>query len=176
MVGKRLGMWFFFGVLGVLSVGQDECRPSLPPPAFDTTGTYTGTWEGMSTDDQEAMACPLTIVFAHDVDAGAIESRRPQGTLMIDFSCIDLPAFVDRPEARNVEATFLLQDDGKLASIVPVCSPNAPVCVLLGLDGEGMDEDGDGVMDSYSGDWSYRFLVPGIPAFGVDGTFMIERE
>jgi hypothetical protein len=139
-------------------------------------GTFVGTWQGKSTTNEQAVACPLTFMLEHDPNADPVADHTVRGTITVDFSCMELPKQFNRPEATNLEATFLLGDDGRLATIVPGCSPAAPICVSSAMDGFGEDTDGDGFMDTYGGDWAYRILLPGVLLFGIDGTFTVAAE
>jgi hypothetical protein len=44
---------------------------------------------------------------------------------------------------------------------------------VLSLDGQGTDDDDDGLMDTYSGTWGFTILLAGVQPFGVNGTFEV---
>jgi len=178
---KTLKLLALCSVVIVFSMGQTECQPEWPVPPFDTSGSYAGTWSGRTTEPDPEKAedpeevqviedCPLTMTLTQDVTADYPADHGVEGTVNIDYSCVQLPEWVegDLP-ASNVNVTGLLADDGKLSLLSGGCGTG--ICVLLTLAGEGQDLDADGLMDTYSGAWSYIILLAGVQPFGVSGTF-----
>jgi len=152
------------------------CLPDWPAPVVDTTGIYEGTWQGSTNentpveDQQEVLACPLTITLTQDLTAAYPGDHVVTGTVVVNYSCMQLPEGLSLPES-VVEVTGLLGDDGVLTLLSGGCGTGA--CLGLGLSGQVVDEDGDGAMDGYSGEWGLAILLAGIEAFGVDGTFQV---
>lgn len=149
--------------------------PAPPPPPFDTTGTYIGTWQGRTDEPekekQEIVACPLTITLTQDVSLRWPADHGVKGTVEIDYSCIELPDWLETPPPSTVQVTGLLADDETLGLLSGGCGTG--MCLVLAMGGPGVDEDQDGLMDNYSGDWAFGFLLAGIRAFGVSGTFEV---
>lgn len=154
------------------------CLPGgWPAPPFDATGTYEGTWQG-STDEntpadyqQQVVACPLTVTLTQDLSAPYPGDHVVTGTVVVNYSCVELPEWMTEIPDSVVQVTGLLADDGKLTLLSAACGTGA--CLGLGLTGDAVDEDGDGAMDAYSGEWGLAIMLAGIEAFGVDGTFEV---
>ncbi|NLE59757.1 MAG: hypothetical protein GX616_15475 [Planctomycetes bacterium] len=170
--------------IGLLALAVLVCvmGPACPPggwpePPCDTTGTYVGTWEGSTDEDtpaedqQEVVACPLTITLTQDLSAAYPGDHGVTGTVVVNYSCIELPAGILEIPDSVVEVSGLLGDDGKLTLLSGGCGTGA--CLGLILTGNAVDADDDGMMDSYSGDWGLAIMLAGIQAFGIDGTFQV---
>lgn len=175
---KKLGLLLLCcGLVAVFSVGQTEC-PNWPKPPFDTTGLYKGTWSGQTTEpapkQQAVEDCPLTIHLQQNVNAAYPGDHGVKGTVEIDYSCVEWPDWVTQtPPASTVQVGGLLADDGTLTLLSGACGTG--ICLVLALSGQGADTDGDGLMDTYSGAWSFTILLAGVQPFGVTGTFETER-
>ncbi len=158
--------------LGLIAAG---CPGGFPKPPFDTTGTYSGVWNGTSTDQaQQVVGCPLTLTLAQDLTASYPGDHGVSGSAEIDYSCIELPDWADEPLPTIVDIGGLLEDNGKLTLLTGGCGTGA--CVVLSLAGHGEDVDGDGTMDTYSGTWAFTILLAGVQPFGVNGTFEVAIE
>ncbi len=176
---KTLAKLGFCVVVAALTLGQAQC-PQGPPPPFDATGLYIGTWSGQTTatekqSEQIVTACPLTMTLVQNVNAPYPANHGVSGTVEIDYSCLTLPEWVQQtppPSIANVSG--LLTDEGTLTLFSGGCGPG--VCVVLTLAGEGTVADADGMMDAYSGAWSFIILLAGVQPFGVSGTFEVERS
>jgi hypothetical protein len=169
MVTKRYAI-AFTGLIAFLLLGMDDCQDQFPDPPFDTTGDYEGTWTGNSMDaEQNVNGCPLTLMLTQNVNADYPGSHAVSGMATIDFSCIELPEWVDEPVPSVVQVNGILGDDGKLGLLTGGCGTG--LCVVLGLNGTAEDMDQDGLMDAYAGQWSYQILLAGVEPFGFNGTF-----
>lgn len=157
----------------VFAIAMTGCPGTFPPPPYDATGTYTGTWKGKSNEDnpQRVKECPLQIVLTHNPAADFPEDHLVQGIVTIDYSCIEFPEWAETPPSSVVEVGGVLQDNGTLSLISGGCT--TALCVVLTLTGAGVDEDGDGLLDSYSGAWAYTILLAGVEPFGFTGKFQV---
>ncbi|GMU93149.1 MAG: hypothetical protein AMXMBFR4_22070 [Candidatus Hydrogenedentota bacterium] len=158
-----------------MAVFASGCPENFPKPPFDTTGVYEGTWKGKSNeeDPQQVRKCPLTIQLAQDVNAGWPGDHGVTGTVTIDYSCIDLPEWIETPPPSVVNVSGVLNDDGTLALVSGGCT--TALCVILGLNGQCGDDDLDKLVDRYSGSWSFTILLAGVEPFGFSGTFSVTR-
>ena len=154
-----------------ISIGLMGC-PEPPATPFNTTGEDTGTWWGKTEDQtQEIVACPLTITLKQDLSKPYPGNRGVEGTVIVDYSCLELPEWVDEIPPSEVSVGGVLADDATLSIASGGCGPG--VCVVLVLSGQGLDSTGDGFMDTYTGDWSYIILLAGIHPFGITGGFAV---
>ena len=151
-----------------------------PPPPFSAAGSYEGTWSGTETDTapakqaQQVSECPLSLTLTQNTSQNGLGAYAVQGTATIDYSCIELPEWIDTPPSSTVQISGVMNENGGLALASGGCGTG--LCVVLVLNGQGEDTDNDGVMDSYSGDWGYAILVAGFAPFGFNGTFEVERQ
>mgnify|MGYP003572547369 CR=1 FL=1 len=169
-------------ILAVSTVALQGCPPpeGWPLPPFDTTGTYEGTWQGQTNEEepakqQEIAACPLSVTLEQDLTQNYPGDHGVKGTVTVHYDCIELPEWVqnqETPPPSEVPVSGILADDGKLTLASGGCGIG--LCVLLTLAGEGFDDDGDGYMDYYEGTWSYIILLAGVQPFGVQGTYMVD--
>jgi len=153
------------------------CPPgTFPPPPFSAQGQYSGTWKGKSNeeDPQQVRRCPLSIVLTQDTAAAFPQDHLVNGTITIDYSCLELPEWVETPPPSVVNVSGALQDNGNLTLISGGCT--TALCVVLTLGGVGVDADVDGFMDTYEGSWSYTILLAGVEPFGVTGKFAVEID
>ncbi len=151
------------------------CPGQFPKPPFDATGTYVGSWNGNSTDQaQQVIGCPLTLTLTQDVSANYPADHGVSGTAEIDYSCIELPEWVNKPLPSVVNVSGLMADNGKLTLLSGGCT--TALCLVLSLNGQGEDADEDGHMDSYTGTWAFTFLLAGVQPFGFTGTFAVDYE
>ena len=172
MQGK-IGLIMLLGVAAMVTLGNNECSIDWPEPPFDTTGEYTGTWQGNSNEEQvqTVVACPLTMTLTQDVTAEYPGDHAVSGTVVIDYSCIELPEWMEDPVPSTAEVGGLLEDNNKLTLLSGGCGTGA--CLVFALAGEGEDLDQDGHMDQYSGAWSFTILLAGVQPFGFTGTFEV---
>lgn len=177
-------MWMF-GLCAVAGMVTAGCERVESP--FDTTGDYVGAWSGTAQDEPEGEDavkqiepgdiqivedCPLSMTLVQNVDAGFPSNLRVDGTVTVDYACVDLPSrFLSIPPT-TVNVGGFLQENGNLTLLSGGCSTG--FCVVLTMDGRGEDVDGDGFMDSYAGDWNYLILLAGVVPFGFEGTFSLE--
>jgi hypothetical protein len=156
------------------------CPPvgEAPRPPFDATGDYAGTWTGSTTTNatkqQDVTACPLEISLTQNVTAPWPQRFAVSGTASIDYSCIELPEWVETPPPSTVQVGGVMDEQGKVELLTGACGTG--LCVVLGLDGPGVDEDGDGLMDSISGEWQYSLLLAGFTPFTIRGSFEAATE
>lgn len=153
------------------------------PAPFDTTGTYAGTWTGTAQDDPEETDgkqaspedvqvvedCPLALTLAQNVDADFPRNLRVDGTVTVDYGCVALPARFGAIPPSTVNVSGFLREDGGLTLLSGGCATG--FCVVLSMDGQGEDANGDGFMDTYAGDWTYLILLAGVVPFGFEGGF-----
>lgn len=151
------------------------CPPpgGWPKPPFDTTGSYLGAWAGRSNEDAERQQviedCPLSIKLTQDLTRPYPGDHSVSGTVTVDYSCIELPEWVEEVPASTVNVSGLLGDDGKLTLLSGGCAPG--VCVVLTLAGQGENLDNDPQMEHYAGSWAYLILLAGVQPFGITGAF-----
>lgn len=156
------------------------CPPveDAPRPPFDATGDYAGTWTGSTTTNatkqQDVAACPVEISLTQNVAAPWPQRFAVSGTASIDYSCIELPEWIETPPPSTVQVGGVMDEQGKVGLLTGACGTG--LCVVLGLDGPGIDEDGDGFMDSFSGEWQYSLLLAGFTPFTIRGSFQAAAE
>lgn len=178
--------WMLSALSLAAVLGLAGCPQQSTPP-FDTTGDYVGTWSGVAYDvpaegegegegeivvKQDITECPLELTLVHDVNAITPGNYFVRGTATIDYDCIDLPERFVTPPPSLVQVSGLLQQDGSLTLASGGCGTG--YCVLLTLDGAGVDSNGDGYMDAYDGDWAWTLLLAGVAPFGTSGTYMLD--
>ena len=175
---SRFGMVF---ALCVAAVSLTGCPPGteLPVPPFDATGTYVGTWSGQATTGatkQEIAACPLELTLTQNTAANWPQSFAVTGSVFIDFSCIELPEWAEDQELEPglVQVTGVMNEPGQLGLLTGGCGTG--LCVVLGLDGTGVDADNDGMMDTYAGDWAFSLLLAGVEPLTIRGSFDAEFD
>ncbi len=166
-------------VAALLVVTQAGCPPpeGWPRPVFDTTGSYSGTWSGQSTDPQapqNVVKCPLTLTLTQDLNAGYPGDHAVQGTVVVDYSCIELPEWADTPPPSTVNVGGILADDGTLTLLSGGCGTG--MCVVLSLAGAGEDSDDDGYMDRYTGTWSWSLLLAGVQPLTLQGSYELTAD
>lgn len=165
---------FFAAALVMLTTG---CPGTPPPPPFNMSGTYAGTWQGQTTggpEGQEILACPLTIELTHNPSVPWPQSYAVSGTVTVDYSCWDLPEWLDAPPPSVIEVGGVLTAEGGLGLVSGGCT--TALCAGVGLSGPIVDTDEDGQADVYSGDWGLTILLAGVEPFGTQGTFTLERQ
>jgi hypothetical protein len=121
---------------------------------FNTTGTYTGTW---NTGEQGVEACPITLTLEQDMSASLIDRNRVTGTVTLDLSCLGVAellvdALVDLDP---IEVTGALLPNGAVELRSPDILDECPEggCVRIALLSQGVDDDSDGGMDLLEGTW-----------------------
>ena len=173
MVWRRMVSFVCVATLVVICAG---CPGTFPPPPYDTTGTYTGAWRGKSNEDtpQRVKDCPLEIALMQDVAADFPNDHVVNGTVTIDYSCIELPEWVTTPPPSVINVGGALQDNGTLTLISGGCT--TALCVVMTLSGAGVDTDSDGHLDAYSGSWAYTILLAGVEPFGFTGKFAVAAD
>lgn len=163
-------------LMGMLFMALTGCPPQggFPLPPFDTSGAYSGTWSGTSSDQAQTVAeCPLELTLTQDLSLAFPGDHGVQGIVTIDYACIELPEWAqEEPQPSTVEVGGVLESNGRLTLLSGECGTG--YCVVLSLSGQGEDTDDDGFMDTYSGDWSYQILLAGVEPFGFDGTFAVD--
>jgi hypothetical protein len=155
------------------------CPPpgGAPVPPFDAMGVYAGTWNGTATGggkEQEVAECPLELTLEQDVNAPWPQRFGVSGTVYVDYSCIELPEWAETPPPSMVQVGGVMDEQGKVGLLTGACGTG--MCVALGLDGPGVDTDGDGFMDTFSGGWQYSLLLAGFTPFTVQGSFEAAAE
>ncbi|MBI2422614.1 MAG: hypothetical protein HYV27_07275 [Candidatus Hydrogenedentes bacterium] len=160
-----------------LGIGFSGCP--LPPPSapFGTTGSYTGTWEGQDSGTGEDLVCELDLSLEQDTSLPFPQNFGVTGMALVDLSCTQLGAILeayDQPVVQEVMVTGVLGGNGEMLLANGACPPG--FCVVLAFGGQGEDNDGDGLMDSYSGEWNFTVLPPGMEAHIFTGTFSLEAE
>ena len=170
---RKVSALVFAAVLVVVAVG---CPGTFPPPPFNATGNFSGTWRGKSNEEtpQHVKRCPLQISLTQDASLAYPQDHLVNGTVTVDYSCIELPEWVETPPPSVLNVSGGLQDNGNLTLISGGCT--TALCVVLTLTGAGIDADADGVMESYSGSWSYTILLAGVEPFGFTGKFEVEAD
>ncbi len=158
------------------------CPPpgGWPKPPFDATGDYEGTWQGQTdptaedAESHEILACPLTMSLKQELTAPYPGDHRVTGTVVVDYSCLNdlLPDSIQELPDSTVDVSGLLGDDGKIVLLSGGCGVGA--CAVMTLAGSGEDANDDGIMDSFSGNWSFIILIAGVQPFGVSGTFTVD--
>lgn len=165
---------FFSVVLAALLL--PGCPPGqLPVPPFDASGTFAGTWSGTPNGSakQAVAECPLTLTLTQNLAAPWPQSFGVSGTALVDYSCFDLPEWIETPPASLVNVAGVLDAEGNLTLLSGACGTGA--CVVLSLAGTGTDADNDGRMESYDGAWAYTLLLAGVEPFGFTGTYTTDR-
>lgn len=173
---KKTSILLFSVVLAVLTLGQAQCPQQWPKPPFDTTGLFKGTWSGQATaeETQQVLNCPLTLHLEQNVSAPYPGDHVVNGWVEIDYSCLELPDWMqETPAPSHANISGLVADDGKLSLFSGGCGTG--LCLVLIMAGEGSITDADGTMDVYNGVWSFYVLLAGVQPFGVSGTFQLTR-
>lgn len=167
MIRTSVGVVCLAAVAVTLGAG---CPMEFPKPPFDVSGTYDGVWNGSSTDQkQQVIGCPLTMTLTQNLNAGYPADHAVSGTVVIDYSCIQLPEWADEPLPTTLSVGGILEDNGKLTLLTGGC--DTAICVVLSLAGQGEDVGDDGLMDAYGGTWALTILLAGVEPFGINGTF-----
>ena len=167
MIRTSVGVVCLAVLAVTLGVG---CPMEFPKPPFDVSGTYDGVWNGNSTDQkQQVIGCPLSVTLAQNINASYPADHGVSGTVVIDYSCVQLPEWADEPLPTTLSVGGILEDNGKLTLLTGGC--DTAICVVLSLAGQGADVDEDGLMDTYEGSWAFTILLAGVEPFGVTGTF-----
>ena len=163
-------------LMGILFVVLTGCPPEggFPVPPFDTSGAYSGSWSGASSDQAQTVSeCPLELALTQNLSLGFPGDHGVQGVATVDYTCIELPEWAQgEPQPSTVEVGGVLEDNGRLTLLSGACGTG--FCIVLNLAGQGEDTDGDGLMDTYAGDWSYQILLAGVEPFGFEGTFTLD--
>lgn len=159
-----------------MMVGLAGCpNTQFPPPPFDASGTYVGTWSGdvvsnePATKQVEVTNCPLTLDLTQNLDGAFPTNFGVNGMATIDFSCIELPDRFPETPPSMVQVGGIMSDAGKLVLASGGCGTG--VCALLTLDGQGEDTDNDGSMDMYDGTWQFTIALAGVLPYQITGTF-----
>ena len=135
--------------------------PLLPQPPFDASGDYTGSWESNETK----AACPFTMSLIHKADFIYPFNHQVIGTVEFSYGClIDnelLTQIQDELPELVIPVFGSLKDDGSGALSLGIDTDTLefPFSINLQFDGTGVDEDEDGVMDSYAGTYSLSFHI-----------------
>ena len=74
----------------------------------------------------------------------------------------------------EVNVVGILEDNNKLSLLSGGCGTG--LCLMLALVGQGEDTNGDGLMDAYSGSWSFTIMLAGVQPFGVTGGYSVARS
>ncbi|MBL7649688.1 MAG: hypothetical protein JNK74_26225 [Candidatus Hydrogenedentes bacterium] len=161
---------------GMILVALTGCPPEggFPVPPFDTSGAYSGSWSGTSSDDAQTVAeCPLELTLTQNLSLAFPGDHGVQGVATIDYTCIELPEWAQgETQPSTVEVGGVLESNGRLTLVSAACGTG--YCVVLSLAGQGEDADSDGLMYTYAGDWSYQILLAGFEPFGFEGTFVVD--
>jgi len=172
----RFGI-FSAGTVCAAALALSGCPPvgGTPVPRFDASGVYEGTWNGTTAsgtkaeEAQEVLACPLEFTLTQNVSAPWPQSFGVSGSAVIDYSCLTLPEWVETPPPGVVQLSGVMDDQGKVGLLTGGCGTG--MCVVLGMDGPGVDADDDGQMDSFSGEWQFSLLLAGYTPFTIRGSF-----
>ncbi len=170
---KRPLVSLFLCALG--GTGLTGCPPvdGVPVPPFDATGNYAGTWSGSTTTGatakQEVQECPLEFTLVQNAGAAWPQSFAVTGSAYIDYSCFDLPEWAETPPPSDVQLAGVMDEEGKMGLVSGGCGTG--MCVVPGMDGPAVDADGDGAVDSYSGEWQFSLLLAGFTPFTIRGSF-----
>ena len=154
------------------------CPPGtqLPVPPLDASGAFAGTWSGTPNGDgsQPVASCPLELVLTQNIAAPWPGSFGVSGTAMVDYSCFDLPEWVETPPSSLVNVGGVMDEQGGLKLLSAGCGTG--LCVALVLDGVGVDTNDDGLMDTYDGTWTYTIALAGLQPFGFTGTYTTDAK
>ena len=162
------------GLLVALALGAAGCDG----PPFDLTGTYHGTWEApIFAEDDPPVVCPLTLKLHQDVQWYYwLVGLNVLGTASFDALC-----FLPEPLARLFEYNSLevaLMGEATSSGAVQLqsggCLGGDSFCVVLRLDGIGIDANRDKIMDVLTGDMRFYFAVEGMDRINVNATFDVE--
>lgn len=167
-----------------LAVTLTGC-PATERPPYNAAGSFVGTWSGEVSDgtdegDGDAKAvvtdCPIELNLIHDPSLPFGLGFEVAGVVNIDPTClipdwmqslVDLSA-LDVP----IPVVGTIQEDGSLALGIEGCPPQSEICIDVLLDGLGVDEDEDGILDVYGGTLSVEVAVPDF-TLEIEGTFEV---
>lgn len=133
---------------------------------INVSGNYTGTWRTDTGADDETEACPISLELLHFPNASNLaDATEVTGYVNLDFTCFpvlsDLLLFqeiavgeVEVVGYALAGGTFLLRS----VDILGGC--NGDLCINLVMTGQALDEDGDGMVDALSGEWTALFPLP----------------
>jgi len=141
--------------------------------AFDTTGLYEGAW-GVTLEGTEIGPCPIAFDLKQNAGARFPDNLTVKGTATINFECFTFGQSVI--PARTLEVSGLMEPSGQvfLASpdILSAC-PEGETCVKIALEGTGVDDNGDGMMDRIEGSFILTLQQGNTPIPAI-GTFSAE--
>lgn len=164
-------------LFAAMSLALQGCPPGTPPPVppMDATGSYTGNWSGTpsGTAEQDVTDCPLSLTLTQNVSAQWPASFAVNGTALIDYSCFNLPEWIETPPPSTVNVGGVMDQQGNLTLLSGGCGTG--LCVVLSLAGTCDDTDDDGAADLYDGTWTYTLLLAGVQPFGFTGTYTTDR-
>lgn len=166
MVSRKL----FFQIVVLLALvvfmigAKQEC-PYDPP--YDATGEYEGDWWS-----GEGEHCPVSAEIIMDASPAPLPLWAPTAQFTVDFGCIEWPPELPPLDPMVLDSAGLLDDQGNLIFTSFGCTLG--LCLLFDSHGVGIDEDADGIMDTYTGSWDFLILLAGFAPFGVTGEFELE--
>lgn len=144
-----------------LTAQKEECNYD---PPFDATGEYEGGW-WVGEGDQ----CPVTAEIQMNAVTALVPLWDATAHFSIDFSCIDWPEELPPLLPMELDAIGVMDDNGTLTFTALGCT--IALCVFFDSTGTGVDADGDGFMDSYTGTWDFAILIAGFAPLGISGEF-----
>ena len=106
---------FAIALLALLLPGCPPGTP-VPVPPFDASGTYAGSWSGTPNGDgsQPVDNCPLSLVLTQNVSAQWPATFVVNGTANVDYTCFDLPEWLETPPPSAVNVAGVMDEQGKL--------------------------------------------------------------
>ena len=150
----------------------------LPDVPFDATGTYSGTWEGVVTGSEDSVnACALTLQLRQDVGASNLERLKVEGEITLNFTCASLMTQLGEiglPETLKLGMTGVMTPAGQL--LLGSLEGSEDLSVVVGIDAQGDDADGDEYMDALTGDFVLYIEVPEYPRIDISGTLAVMTE
>ena len=182
--------------VALFTMGQSSsCKAPM-----DATGSYSGTWTFYVKDNGtviDELDCPLSMTLEQDVAQDPPENLSVNGTIHVDFSCLDeapnWPPGAAVPEPSDVAVGGTMDANGKIVLLSGGCGPGT--CIILALDGQGeagvrdnstarsigcqsLTPAADDIpsMQHYSGEWGIAIGVAFLGSVADNGTFAVFRD
>lgn len=120
------------------------------------------------------ITCPLEITLFHQPALPYPANMRLLGVVTFDYLCF-IPDWILGVSGLELPPLIIpvigtMQENGTLVLEAEVC-PNVEMCATLEMEGAGADENTDGNMDAYEGEFSLAVSIPELVSISLVGGF-----